>query len=155
MKVKMLLMAAAFLLVASPIFAADGGGTNWVAITSGFSMAIASGVCGMAQGKAVAAAAARAVEVSRFPGVSRPYQLIELDDGRFRSARLYGGRARRPENRAPRMSPEPSSPSSGGLARHPLRAPTMSTPTKHPRAPGMAARTTRTATTPTPRHLRS
>ncbi|MCC7175205.1 MAG: ATP synthase F0 subunit C [Bryobacterales bacterium] len=57
MKVKMLLMAAAFLLVASPIFAADGGGTNWVAITSGFSMAIASGVCGMAQGKAVAAAA--------------------------------------------------------------------------------------------------
>lgn len=32
---------------------------------------------------AVAAAAARAVEVSRFPGVSRPYQLIELDDGRF------------------------------------------------------------------------
>jgi len=58
MKVKLLLMAAAFLLVASPIFAAtEGGGTNWVAITSGFSMAIASGVCGLAQGKAVAAAA--------------------------------------------------------------------------------------------------
>jgi len=58
MKLKLLLMMAAFLLVASPMFAADaGGGTNWVAITSGFSMAIASGVCGMAQGKAVAAAA--------------------------------------------------------------------------------------------------
>src|SRR3990172_3989762 len=58
MKLKLLLMVAAFLLVASPVFAADaGGGANWVAITSGFSMAIASGVCGMAQGKAVAAAA--------------------------------------------------------------------------------------------------
>ncbi len=57
MKVKMLLLFAVMLIVASPIFAADGAGTNWVAITSGFSMAIASGVCGMAQGKAVAAAA--------------------------------------------------------------------------------------------------
>jgi F-type H+-transporting ATPase subunit c len=57
MKVKMLLLFAAMLIVASPIFAADGAGTNWVAITSGFSMAIASGVCGLAQGKAVAAAA--------------------------------------------------------------------------------------------------
>jgi len=58
MKLKLLLMMVAFLLLAGPIFAADaGGGTNWVAITSGFSMAIASGVCGMAQGKAVAAAA--------------------------------------------------------------------------------------------------
>lgn len=57
MKVKMLLLLAAMLIVASPIFAADGAGTNWVAITSGFSMAIASGVCGLAQGKAVAAAA--------------------------------------------------------------------------------------------------
>ena len=57
MKVKLLLMVAAFLLLASPIFAAETGGTNWVAITSGFSMAIASGVCGLAQGKAVAAAA--------------------------------------------------------------------------------------------------
>lgn len=57
MKLKLLLMMVAFLLLASPIFAAEAGGTNWVAITSGFSMAIASGVCGMAQGKAVAAAA--------------------------------------------------------------------------------------------------
>ncbi len=57
MKVKMLLLFAVMLIVASPIFAADGTGTNWVAITSGFSMAIASGVCGLAQGKAVAASA--------------------------------------------------------------------------------------------------
>ena len=56
MKVKLLFTMAAFLLVASPIFAADSaGGTNWVAITSGFSMAIASAVCGLAQAKAVAA----------------------------------------------------------------------------------------------------
>ena len=30
--------------------------TNWVAITSGFAMAIASGACGIAQGRASAAA---------------------------------------------------------------------------------------------------
>ncbi len=35
---------------------AAGGGTNWVAITSGFAMAIASAGCGYAQGKASAAA---------------------------------------------------------------------------------------------------
>src|SRR5512144_3019476 len=58
MKLKLLLLTAVCLLVASPTFAADAaGGTNWVAITSGFAMAIASGVCGLAQGKAVAAAA--------------------------------------------------------------------------------------------------
>jgi F-type H+-transporting ATPase subunit c len=60
MKVKLLLTMFAFLLLASPIFAqtqANGGNAvNWVAITSGFSMAIASGICGLAQGKAVAAA---------------------------------------------------------------------------------------------------
>ena len=60
MKVKLLLTMFAFLLVASPIFAQtqEGGANavNWVAITSGFSIAIASGVCGLAQGKAVAAA---------------------------------------------------------------------------------------------------
>lgn len=60
MKVKLLLTMFAFLLLASPIFAQtpEGGANavNWVAITSGFSMAIASGICGLAQGKAVAAA---------------------------------------------------------------------------------------------------
>ena len=58
MKMKLLLMMAAFLLLASPTFAqTQGGGTNWVAITSGFAMAFAAGICGLAQGKAVAAAA--------------------------------------------------------------------------------------------------
>jgi F-type H+-transporting ATPase subunit c len=57
MKAKLLLLILGLLILASPIFAQTGqGGTNWVAITSGFSMAIASGVCGLAQGKAVAAA---------------------------------------------------------------------------------------------------
>lgn len=59
MKVKLVLLMLALFVFASPIFAQTqgGGGVNWVAITSGFSMAIASGVCGLAQGKAVAAAA--------------------------------------------------------------------------------------------------
>ena len=60
MKVKLLLTMFAFLLLASPILAQTAGRRserrNWVAITSGFSMAIASGICGLAQGKAVAAA---------------------------------------------------------------------------------------------------
>ena len=57
---KMLLLVA-LLMVASPLFGqtpnnptANG---HWVAISAGFSMAIASGMCGLAQAKAVAAAA--------------------------------------------------------------------------------------------------
>ena len=57
MRAKMFLLLAVLLIAASPIYAADtAGGTNWVALTSGFSMAIASAVCGLAQAKAVAAA---------------------------------------------------------------------------------------------------
>ncbi len=52
-------MALSFLCFAVPAFAQGGaaGGTNWVAITAGFSMAIASAICGLAQGRATAAAA--------------------------------------------------------------------------------------------------
>lgn len=53
-------MGLSFLSFAVPVFAQGGaaaGGTNWVAITAGFSMAIASAVCGLAQAKATAAAA--------------------------------------------------------------------------------------------------
>jgi F-type H+-transporting ATPase subunit c len=65
---KKILMLIALMLIASPIFAADAqGGTNWVAITSGFSMAIASAGCGLAQAKAVAAAAEG---MARNPGAS-------------------------------------------------------------------------------------
>jgi F-type H+-transporting ATPase subunit c len=52
-------LAMAILCFASPIFAQGGTtvGTNWVAITSGFAMAIASGLCGLGQAKATASAA--------------------------------------------------------------------------------------------------
>ena len=50
-------MALSALCLAVPAFAQGGSAeTNWVAITAGFSMAIASAVCGLAQGKAVAVA---------------------------------------------------------------------------------------------------
>jgi F-type H+-transporting ATPase subunit c len=50
------------LCFAAPAFAQEkgGGGSShgdWVAITSGFAMAIASAVCGLAQARATAAAA--------------------------------------------------------------------------------------------------
>lgn len=67
MQVKMILLMLALFIFASPIFAQTSGGTNWVAITSGFSMAIASSVCGLAQAKAVAAAAEG---MARNPGAS-------------------------------------------------------------------------------------
>ena len=53
------LLALAIMCFAMPVFAAEGGAvstTNWVAITAGFAMAIASAVCGLAQAKATAAA---------------------------------------------------------------------------------------------------
>jgi F-type H+-transporting ATPase subunit c len=42
------------MLFSTPIFAADGTGFT---LTPGFSMAIASGLCGLGQGKALASAA--------------------------------------------------------------------------------------------------
>ena len=63
MKTKLMLLALVLMELASPIFAQGTGGSagagavNWVAITSGFSMAIASGLCGLAQAKAAAACA--------------------------------------------------------------------------------------------------
>ncbi|HVZ60370.1 MAG TPA: hypothetical protein VG892_06245 [Terriglobales bacterium] len=51
-------LVMAILCLASPVFAQGTApaGTNWVAITSGFAMAIASAVCGLGQAKATAAA---------------------------------------------------------------------------------------------------
>ena len=67
---KMLLLVA-LLMVACPLFGqtpnnqtANG---HWVPISAGFSMAIASGMCGLAQAKAVAAAAEG---MARNPGAS-------------------------------------------------------------------------------------
>ena len=60
-RIMLFLMGLATLLFAVPAFGqvpAGGAGstTNWVAITSGFAMAIASAGCGYAQSKATAAA---------------------------------------------------------------------------------------------------
>jgi len=53
-------LALSALFLAVPAYAqggATGSTTNWVAITSGFAMAIASGLCGLGQAKATAASA--------------------------------------------------------------------------------------------------
>jgi F-type H+-transporting ATPase subunit c len=60
-KTKLVLLALAMLVLASPIFAqgnapAAGSNNHWIWITSGFAMAIASAGCGLGQAKAVAAA---------------------------------------------------------------------------------------------------
>jgi F-type H+-transporting ATPase subunit c len=55
-----LFMAMSLLCFAVPAFAQGAeaaAGTNWVAITAGFSMAIASGLCALGQAKATASAA--------------------------------------------------------------------------------------------------
>jgi len=58
-KLSYLFMMLSAMCLATPAFAQGGGAgvTNWVAITAGFSMAIASAICGLAQAKATAAAA--------------------------------------------------------------------------------------------------
>jgi F-type H+-transporting ATPase subunit c len=73
MNVKLFLLLLALLVFASPIFAQTAGphtpeaNYHWVAITAGFSMAIASAGCGLAQAKATAAAAEG---MGRNPGAS-------------------------------------------------------------------------------------
>ena len=60
-KLSNLFMVLSLLCFAVPVFAQGGeaaaGGVNWVSIASGFSIAFASGICALAQGKATAAAA--------------------------------------------------------------------------------------------------
>jgi F-type H+-transporting ATPase subunit c len=61
MKTKFFFLAIALMLCAVPMFAqggAAGGGSGniWVPVTAGFAMAIASGLCALGQGKAVAGA---------------------------------------------------------------------------------------------------
>ena len=61
MNAKLFLLMLALSALATPVFAqaqapAAGSNMHWVWITSGFAMAFASGICGLAQGKAVAAA---------------------------------------------------------------------------------------------------
>jgi F-type H+-transporting ATPase subunit c len=59
-KMSYIFMALSLLCFAVPALAQAGetaSAVNWVAITSGFAMAIASAVCGLAQARATAAAA--------------------------------------------------------------------------------------------------
>jgi len=74
--VSVILMVMAFMCLAMPVFAQGGeaaAGTNWVAITSGFAMAIASGLCALGQGKATAAATE---SLARNPGARAGIQLM-------------------------------------------------------------------------------
>jgi F-type H+-transporting ATPase subunit c len=58
---RVFLLLALFLLASTVMFAQTPGnptaGGHWVPISAGFSMAIASGLCGLGQAKAVAGAA--------------------------------------------------------------------------------------------------
>ncbi len=62
MKTKLFLLMIALMFCAVPMFAqggaagSAGGGNIWVPVTAGFSMAIASGLCALGQGKAISGA---------------------------------------------------------------------------------------------------
>ena len=79
-KVMIFCTSIAGLLLTAPLFgaqgaaaASSGGGANWVAITSGFAMAIASGLCGLGQGRAAAGACEG---LARNPGARPGIQLF-------------------------------------------------------------------------------
>ena len=79
-KIVIFCTSIAGLLLTAPLFGAQAGAaaggasaTNWVAITSGFAMAIASGLCGLAQGKAAAGACEG---LARNPGARPGIQLF-------------------------------------------------------------------------------
>ena len=66
MKARMFLLVLALFVLASPVFAQDAAGPRpAINITSGLAMAIASGLCALAQGKAVASSAEA---IARNPG---------------------------------------------------------------------------------------
>ncbi|MGI4756969.1 MAG: ATP synthase F0 subunit C [Janthinobacterium lividum] len=68
---KYFFMTLAALMIATPVFAQDGGAApqaGLISIAAGIGMAIAAGLCGLAQGKATASAAEA---LARNPG-ARP-----------------------------------------------------------------------------------
>jgi F-type H+-transporting ATPase subunit c len=73
MKTKLYLILLATFICASPIFAQAAGGavtrttTDWVAIASGFSMAIAAAGCALGMGRAIGSATEG---MARNPGAS-------------------------------------------------------------------------------------
>ena len=68
-------MVLAMLCFAAPMFAQGpaAGGCWWVAIASGFGMAIASGLCGLGQGLATKGAAEG---MARNPGAAASIQVV-------------------------------------------------------------------------------
>ncbi len=81
-KLSLLFLAAfAVLLIAPAAFAQDAthaaapSGTNWVAITSGFAMALAAGACGIGQSR-IASAACEGM--ARNPGASDGIRLAMI-----------------------------------------------------------------------------
>lgn len=62
MKLKLFWMGVAGLVLAAPMFGAEqpaaaaSGNVHWILLAAAFAMAIASGLCGLAQGKAISAA---------------------------------------------------------------------------------------------------
>ncbi len=77
----MFLAVLAVTLLAPAAFAQEGGaapaagGTNWVAITSGFAMALAAGACGIGQSR-IASAACEGM--ARNPGASDGIRLAMI-----------------------------------------------------------------------------
>jgi F-type H+-transporting ATPase subunit c len=74
-KLQYILMTLAVLCMASPAFAQSSGSSapSWVPIGAGIGMAIASGLCGLGQGR-VAGSAAEAM--ARNPGARAAIQLV-------------------------------------------------------------------------------
>ncbi len=77
MRLKNFLFLSTLLLMASPVFAQEGGGAgvtgSVTAVGAAVGMAIASGLCGLGQGKAVASAAEA---VARNPGAAATIQTL-------------------------------------------------------------------------------
>jgi F-type H+-transporting ATPase subunit c len=76
MKLKNFAILAAMMFIAVPTFAAEGGATPAGGLLPvAFAMAIASGMCGMAQGKAISAAAEG---MARNPGAAGAIRITLL-----------------------------------------------------------------------------
>jgi len=75
MLIALALLASTVMMAQTPESAAAAGSKQWLWISAGFSMAIASSLCGLAQGKAIASA----VEgMARNPGAAKSIQLAML-----------------------------------------------------------------------------
>ncbi len=73
-KLQYLFMTLSVLCMAVPAFAADGSSApSWVPIGAGIGMAIASGLCGLGQGRATASATEA---LARNPGARAGIQLL-------------------------------------------------------------------------------